>query len=142
MNSPVIEHSRAQTVDEGFTVDVTTTAKKAGVMFPVLITQRVWTELIIPDEPLKIYGRTINSRLWDVLWSMRLALSGNIKSVKRCHKDTKEITFQMYVSLPQKNLDHRKRQTLKSIDLKAVFGLNDQGKPIIVIMLPGEDRIP
>jgi len=48
---PVIySYSREQAIRDGVLVDVSSMAKEAGIVFPVAVTQRVWSEYIVPDD--------------------------------------------------------------------------------------------
>lgn len=59
-------YTRAQAIEDGVLVDVTETAKEAGIRYPVAITQAVWAEYVaVPDG---VEGQDENGRLWDILW--------------------------------------------------------------------------
>ncbi len=117
-------YTRQQAIEDGVLIDVTDTAKEAGIKFPVAVTRDVW-ELIEPTETLKQQGQSISGRLWDVLWMFRVFASRT--------KDS-------YLLFPVLFLlsDDGKFYT-KEIKLKAVIGPRDKGEPVITIMMPYED---
>ena len=117
-------YTRQQAIEDGVLIDVTDTAKEAGIKFPVAVTRDVWA-LIEPTEALKRQGQSISGRLWDVLWMFRVFASRT--------KDN----FLLYPVLFLLS-DNGKFYT-KEIKLKAVIGPGDKGEPVITIMMPYED---
>ena len=55
-------------------VDVSETAKEAGIKFPVALSQRVYSEYVTPDPRSVPFGQSIAGRLWDVVWMLRCNL--------------------------------------------------------------------
>jgi len=116
-------YSRAQAIEEGVLVDVSSVAREAGIKFPVAITRTVWTKYV--EVPKGVKCQDESGRLWDILWMFRCAAG-------RCQGDT--LRFQLYVrNHDRERLDHRDLVTLK-----AVCGPGDQDEPVITIMLPDE----
>ncbi len=115
----VSSYSRAQAIEDGVLVDVTETAKEAGIKFPVALSQGVWTRIVVPSEAAQEEGQSIEGRLWDVLWLFRC-----YAKAKETSGDT--MIYPISVSgIPEA--------------LKAVIGPGDTMDPVITIMLPWED---
>lgn len=113
--------TRAQAIEDGFLVDVSATAREAGIRFPVALSAAVWEGVVVPDEASKRQGQDIQGRLWDVLWMFRCAALG---------PDTDLLIYSLLVV--QKGVRRR-------VQLKAVCGPGDTAEPVITIMLPDED---
>lgn len=117
-------YSRAQAIEDGVLVDVSETAREAGIKFPVAVTRRVWDELVTPDpRSVESMGQSIRGRLWDTLWMLFVAarMSGN-KSM-----------FHYKVIYILKKAQRR------TVTLKAVCGPGDDAAPVITVMFPDED---
>ncbi len=129
MNNPlsdqfelIYSYTRKQAIEDGVLVDVSSTAKEAGINFPVALTSTVWEIYVVPSEKIEDHGQSISGRLWDLLWIFRLrALKTN--------------TSLMYFSCMMLN----EKETLEEVKFKALCGPGDNGEPVITIMLPMED---
>ncbi len=115
---PVYSYTRAQAIEDGVLVDVSSLAKEAGFTAPVAMTRTVWDSYV--EVPPKTEGQDEKGRLWDILWMCHLAAK----------KGGEEIKFEF---------KHRKGKKLFTGTLKAVIGPGDQGEPVITIMMPDED---
>jgi hypothetical protein len=115
-------YTRAQAIEDGFLVDVSTTAQEAGLRFPVALTRTVWGQYV--EFPDGVEGQDEAGRLWDILWMLAAAIRGS-----KDQGDT--LNFQLYV-----RNDNRRP---KLVTLKAVCGPNDDASPCITVMLPEED---
>lgn len=115
-------YSRTQAIEDGVLVDVTNTAREAGIRFPVAVTQAVWNEYIVPDERSRKFGQSESGRLWDVLWMFRC-------SAKKVAGST--IIFSVYFIM--------KERQKRLVWLKAICGPGDNMEPVISIMRPDED---
>ena len=120
---PVIfSYTRKQAIDDGVLIDVSETAREAGIKCPVVVTQRLFDTYIEPSEELQEYGQSSAGRLWDVLWMLSVA----------AHKTAgSRVDFEV-MFLMSKN----KRETVK---MYALCGPGDDAEPVITIMLPDED---
>ena len=118
----IYSYSRAQAIEDGYLIDVSTMAQEAGIRFPVALTRAVWDEYITPDERSLKYGQSEEGRLWDTLWMFRVA-------ARRTQTDT--LHYQLFFIM-------KKRQR-RLITLKAVIGPGDDAYPVITIMKPEED---
>ena len=65
--------TRHQALEDGVLVDVSETAREAGIRYPTAVTTRVWHELVVPNEEQKSWSQDQEGRLWDVLWMFALA---------------------------------------------------------------------
>jgi len=120
----ISRYTRAQAIADGVLVDVSETAREAGIKFPVALTRTVWTKYV--EVPEGVVAQDESGRLWDVLWMLRC-------QVRRSQGDT--VHFQLYVR--NHNRERLTRQDL--VTLKAVCGPGDDAEPVITIMLPDED---
>lgn len=59
------QYSRAQAIEDGFLIDVTETAREAGISFPTALSAAVWKCCVIVPE--KVNWRDERDRLWEVL---------------------------------------------------------------------------
>lgn len=118
----IFSYSRAQAIEDGVLVDVSETAREAGIKYPTVVTRRVWDELVAPNEEQKGWGQDEKGRLWDVLYMF-------------AHKArTSSADLLEYEVLVVKN-----RIQPDTIKLKAHCGPGDTPEPVITIMFPGED---
>jgi hypothetical protein len=117
----VYTYTRAQALEDGVLVDVSETAKEAGIKFPVAMTRTVWGKYVEVPEGVKCQDE--RGRLWDILWMLRAQV--------RRGGDT--LLFKLHV-----RNDNRDRIP-PLVTLKAVCGPGDSGEPVITIMLPNED---
>lgn len=113
--------TRAQALDRGVLVDVSTTATEAGIRYPVALTRAVHDRCVkVPQGAL---GQDEAGRLWDILMMYRFAAPGARGS---------ELLYGLHV-----RSDNRPG-TPPLVTLKAVCGPGDRGEPVITIMLPDE----
>lgn len=113
-------YSRAQAIEDGELVDVTSVAKEAGITFPVAVTRAVWASYV--EVPPGVQCQDERGRLWDVMWMLRCAIAGG--------RGGDRILYQLYV----RNNNRRP----KKVTLKAVCGPGDSGEPTITVLLPEE----
>jgi hypothetical protein len=140
--NPIFSYTRAQAIADGVLVDLTAATddngqplcQQAGFKVPVAITRTAWAQTIEtggswkPDgdgEVLELKGgQSVTGRTWDVLWMLRVA-SGKLTNSDRVH-------FQVLVDA---NGDGRR----ETVNLWALCGPGDDARPVITIMLEGED---
>ncbi len=118
---PISVYTRAQAFDDGVLVDVSETAREAGIIYPVAITQRLWADYITPDDRSRPFGQSEEGRLWDVLYLLSVAARTGGEIVHYT------VSFIM------------KERLRRTVGLKAVCGPGDDATPVITIMLPDED---
>ena len=115
-------YSRAEAIQDGVLVDVSTMAAEAGIRFPVAVTRQLWDTYIIPDPRSERLGQSQSGRLWDVLHMFRMAAARSSDSI---------MLFRLYFIM--------KERQRRLVTLKAVLGPGDTPEPVITIMLPHED---
>ncbi len=115
-------YTRAQAIEDGFLVDVSATAKEAGIRLPVALSSAVWEGVVVPDEVSQRQGQDIQGRLWDVLWMFRFAAAGS--------RQTDLLIYSLLVV---------QKGVRRTVQLKAICGPGDTAEPVITIMLPDED---
>lgn len=130
-------YTRAQALADGVLIDVTETAKEAGIVYPTAVTQALWDGYIVPPESLKGI-QDVQGRLWDVLtmfsFSARAMKKANT-DVAESQKDTAQtLYFKTIFQMPSKTINPK----METVDLKAVCGPGDNAEPTITIMLANE----
>jgi hypothetical protein len=120
----IYSYTRAQAIADGLQVDVSKTAREAGIRFPVFLTRAVFEAYVA--VPPDVTGQDDAGRLWDVVWLLRFAI---LRSPDRCDR----LPFALYL----RNDNHR----AKLVKLVATCGpldVNDP-RPAITVLLPDED---
>lgn len=120
--------TREDAIKDGILIDVTELAKEAKIKYPVALTDAV--NKMIKDKP---DIEDIEGRTWDIVWMLRCAIVGAIKS-KKVGEDL--IYFDLILNDSKVNYEKFKP---KMITLKALIHGGDAGEPVITIMLPKED---
>ena len=139
---PIHAYTRAQAIRDGVLVDLTTAmddkgqllCQQAGFKVPVAIARAAWAATIEAGgtwksdgdgETLELRGgQSLTSRLWDVLAMLRLAITQA--------SDTDRVHFRVLVDV--KDDGHR-----EPVKLWALCGPGDDARPVITILLEGED---
>jgi hypothetical protein len=116
-------YTRADAIADGTLIDVSATAREAGIRYPVALTRAVW-ERCVAIPPGVLY-QDESGRLWDVLWLLACAV--------RRGADSRVVHFGVHV-----RNDNRER-TPPLVRLKAICGPGDDGEPVITVMEPDED---
>ena len=133
----IYAYTRAQAIEDGVLIDVTETAREAGIKFPTALTSAVWADYVAVPAEMKGHQDEMG-RLWDVLWMFSCAVrSGRI---------TGDIgTFEVIIAKPDKGdwrtneKPHNGNRAQRLVTLKAVCGPSDDGSPCVTIMRPEED---
>jgi len=121
---PVIfNYSRAQAIADGALVDITDTAREAGIRFHTAVTEAVWRNYVA--VPAGVAGQDELGRLWDIIWMLRFAI------LRDTRKASGQINFQLVV--------RNDNRGVQEVTLKAQCGPGDDAEPVITIMLPHED---
>lgn len=115
--------THAQAIACGLQVDVTQTAQKAGIMFPVFLTRAVFNTCVAVPEG--VLAQDEANRLWEVVRMTRLALL-------RSHGHTDRMTMALYV--------RNDNYTIRLIKLIAVCSAlaTDDPHPAITVMTVDE----
>lgn len=124
----IYTYTRRQAIADGMLVDVTATAREAGVTFPVAMTAAAYADCVEWNDEIESRkggtGNSVSGRLWDVVWMFRNQAARGRGSV---------IDFELY-RIPTEGRGTRARR----VTLKAVCGPGDDAEPVITIMLPDE----
>jgi hypothetical protein len=116
-------YSRAEALRDGVLIDVSATAREAGICWPVALTSGAWERCV--TVPPGVECQDEKGRLWDVLWLLVCAI--------RRGRDGAEVRFGVHV-----RNDNRER-TPPLVRLKAQCGPGDYGEPVLTVMMPDED---
>jgi hypothetical protein len=120
----IYAYTRKQAIADGVQVEVTATAKEAGIKFPVYLTRGVFDAYVA--VPPNVTGQDEAGRLWDVVWMLRFA-------VQRSRPGCDRIPVALYV-----RNDNRAAKLVKLIAVCSALDMADP-QPAITIMLPDED---
>ena len=120
----IYAYTRKQAIADGGQVDVTQTAKEAGIRFPVFLTRVVFDAYVAVPEG--VTGQDEAGRLWDVVWFTRFA-------ILRARPGVDRIPVALYV-----RNDDRTARLVKLIATCGPLDLDDP-QPTITVSLPDED---
>jgi hypothetical protein len=120
----IYAYTRSQAVTDGVQVDVSKTAKEAGIKFPMFLTRAVYDAFV--TVPPDVTGQDEAGRLWDVVWMTRFAII-------RAHGHTDRCPVALYV-----RNDNTRAKLVKLIATCGPFDMNDP-QPAITVMMPDED---
>ena len=127
---PVVSsYSRAQAIDDGVLIDVTSIAREAGFKWPVALTHTAWCDCVAwteRDNHSQVY-QDESGRLWDVLFMAFYA-------IRTATTPGDRLRFSLY-RVPK---DGRSTEA-QEVSLKLMVGPGDAGEPVVTIMLPNED---
>lgn len=119
---PISVYTRAQAIEDGVLIEVNRTAREARIKFPVAVTARVWHDYIVPDDRSRPYGQSEAGRLWDAMYLLSNAAR---------RSQEREIRYTVRFIM--------KERQPRDIQLKALCGPGDDGRPVITVMIPDED---
>ena len=125
----IYSYTRAQAIEDGVLIDATALARDAGFKWPVALTAAAWEDCVAwsdADNQRQAY-QDQTGRLWDVLFMAAYAIRTAINTDQQMPFDLQRI--------PRDGRATKNQQ----LTLKLVLGPGDDGKPVITIMLPGED---
>jgi hypothetical protein len=120
MDAIIYAYTRADALNDGVLIDVTPTAREAGFVVPVAITQALMGDIETIPESLQGIA-DVSGRLWDSLWMGWLAITRNPD------KDD-DLFYQLHMPTTTKRLYW----------IKMVIGPGDAGEPVITLMRPDE----
>jgi hypothetical protein len=118
----IYRYSRADAIADGVLVDVTATAREAGIRYPTAVTEAVWDFCVAVPPGVECQDEA--GRLWDVLFLLAMAAR---------HSGGAEIRFAVHVR------NDNREGAPPLVHLKALCGPGDGGEPVITVMLPNED---
>ena len=132
---PICSYGRAQAIEDGMLIDVSATAREAGLVWPVALTAAAWADCVEwtdATEARKGYtGQSESGRLWDVCWMLSLAVRG---ALRRGLDPTGPLFYEL-VRTPREGRGVMPRR----VRLKFITGPDDSGRPCITVMALGED---
>ena len=120
----IYAYTRKQALADGVQVDVSTTAREAGIRFPVFITRTAFDAYV--TVPPNVIGQDEAGRLWDVVWMLRFAIG-------KAQPGQSRLPFALYV-----RNDNRRPRLIKLISMCGPLDIDDP-QPAITIMMPDED---
>ena len=120
----IYAYTRKQALADGMQVDVSTTAREAGIRFPVFITCTVFDTLV--TVPLNVTGQDEAGRLWDIVWMLRFA-------IQRSRPGCDRVPVALYV-----RNDNRAARLVKLVATCGPLDMDDP-QPAITVMMPDED---
>ena len=116
-------YSRAQAIEDGVLVDVSETAREAGIRFPVAVTRSVWERYVALTPAAERAGNDERGRLWDVVWMLLCGIRRN--------RSASTFLYDLLVVTDSVRPSH--------VKLKAICGPGDDAEPVITVLLPDED---
>ena len=119
----IYRYTRAQAVEDGVLIDVSTGAREAGITYPAALTRAAWGRCVTVPPGVECQDEA--GRLWDVLWLLRLAIGRS--------DGGPEVRFGVHVR------DDNRERTPPLVRLKAVSAPVAGGEPVLTVMLPDED---
>lgn len=117
-------YTRKQALADGFQVDVTITAREAGIRFPVFLNRTVFDAFV--TVPPGVSGQDEAGRLWDIVWMLRFA-------IQKAHPGRDRLPFALYV-----RNDNRRPRLVKLVAMCGPLDM-DHPRPAITVMMPDED---
>lgn len=133
---PIIyAYTRADAIEDGELVDVSETAREAGITYPVAMTRTVWVRYVEPPKEMPCQDEA--GRLWDLCWML----------LNACRRASgPDLSFEVLFQMPDKGdwCPKYERPTegnreLRTVKLKAMCGPGDNLEPVITVMLVDED---
>ena len=119
----IYTYTRSQAVADGMHIDVTKTAREAGIKFPMFLTRAVFDNYVA--VPAGVTGQDEAGRLHDLVWMTRFA-------ILRSHGHTDRLPVALYV----RNDNHRAK-LVKLIAVCSALDIDDP-QPAITLQMPDE----
>jgi hypothetical protein len=119
-------YTRAQALEDGVLVDVSSMARECGILWPVAVTAAVHARCVV--VPAGVECQDEAGRLWDIVWMLRGALA---RAARRGARGLVRLPFALYV--------RNTNRAPKLVRLDAVVGPGDSGEPTVTVMFPDED---
>ena len=121
----IYSYTRKQAIADGVQVDVTETAREAGIRFPVFLTRTVFDAYVTVPEG--VTGQDEAGRLWDVVWMLRFAIR------RAAAQGLIRVPFALYI-----RNDNRRPTLVKLVATCGALDVDDS-QSAITVMLPDED---
>ncbi len=120
----IFSYSRGQALADGVLVDITNEARRIGIKYPVAVTDTLYRQWIEVSSTLESEGQTTKGRVDDLLFMLVFAIRTGKEVTDSVHF---QVSFQMEAGKQE------------AVPVWASIGGGDDGKPVITIMLGGED---
>ena len=115
-------YTRKEALEDGILIDVSDMAKEAGFKIPVAVTGNLWDAWITPPAEMEDCGQSATGRLWDVLHMLK---------VNATHSKDRRLKYEvLFQNTPRR---------LTTVELISAIGPDDNGEPVITVMLPEDD---
>lgn len=121
----IYAYTRAQAIEDGVLVDVTSRAKEAGFRFNTCLTDAAYSRIVPAPSVASKFGCDVEGRLWDVL-----TMAGNAMRTSR-GGDT--VFFEVILPQTARQSNHHLEK------FKVIIGPGDDPTPVLTILLPDED---
>ena len=131
-------YTRAAAIRDGLLVDVTKTAREAGLALPTAVTRTIWDDCVAwTDED----GRRLRSgggqdeegRLWDLLHLARHSVRQGANEADAIGDSSRKVLYDLHRK-PRPGRGRKRR-----VWVKLVIGPGDGAEPVITILKPNED---
>ena len=80
---PISTYTCSQAIEDGVLIDVSATAREAGIVWPVALTAAAWADCVEWTDAMEkrkgYSGQSESGRLWDVIWMLSLAVRGALR---------------------------------------------------------------
>jgi uncharacterized protein DUF6573 len=116
-------YSRVDAIRDGVLIDVSTTARQAGILWPVALTSAAWGRCV--SVPPGVECQDEAGRLWDVVCLLACAIRRSAGGA--------EVRFGVHVR------NDNKERTPPLVRLKALCGPGGNGEPVVTVMMLDED---
>ena len=122
-------YTRAQAIDDGVLIDVSSMAREVGFKWPVALTSAAWADCVAwtDDDSVRQVHQDQPGRLWDVVFMASHAIRTSRSSGDR-------LLFQLY----RVSRDGYSTEAVL-VTLKLIVGPGDTGQPVMTVLLPYED---
>lgn len=122
-------YTRGDALNDGELIDVSSTAREAGILYPVALTRAAWADLVAwSDSDGGCQDET--GRLWDVVTITRMRMRQAVDEANRA--GTAQIQTHLYRVPAGKENPERANMVVG-------LALDETASPAVTIMLPGED---
>lgn len=134
---PISVYTRADAIADGSQIDVTETAREAGIRWPVTLTASAWIDTVSWSAAAEARkpegtGQDEAGRLWDVLTMARVTLA----RAAREHGST--TPHRLPFTVLRVPAEGRGVRPMRAV-LHLVVGPGDDAEPVITVMCPDED---
>jgi hypothetical protein len=127
---PISTYTRAQAIEDGVLVDVSDTAREAGIKCHTALTRAAWAEWVEVPPNKTNEGQSIRGRLWDVVWMARMCAVPTLIKKAAATGEPAECLYKFaYVSAKGRRV----------AVAKAHLGYGDNGESVLTIMQRDED---